>query len=86
MSQPLAKGYFVYCTSKNPVPMNYYRKSIRSSRAIRAKAFFFTLAFHAAFVIYFTYGTDASIVEWLPETLRAWLGERTAEGTDVPIP
>ncbi len=66
--------------------MNYYRKSIRSSRAIRAKAFFFTLAFHAAFLVYFSYGADVSIVEWLPDALAELLGLNAAEGSDVPIP
>ena len=66
--------------------MNYYRKSIRSARAIRTKALLLTLVFHVAVVAYFTHGADLAITELLPDAVLDLLGMNAPQVPDVPVP
>ncbi|HKK80375.1 MAG TPA: hypothetical protein VJ933_12130 [Phaeodactylibacter sp.] len=71
--------------------MQYQRRSIRKARAIRTKAFFITLLFHLALIGYFTYGTDLSLQDYLPETVAEWVGgggesEGGSEEVEPPRP
>jgi hypothetical protein len=72
--------------TKIQLAMNYYRKSVRSARAIRTKALLLTLLFHVGVVAYFTYGADLSITELLPDSVLDFLGRSVQEAPDVPIP
>lgn len=66
--------------------MNYQRKSIRSARAIRSKALFFTLLFHFALIAYLTVGTDLAFADLLPEAVLDFLGMNAPQAADVPVP
>ena len=66
--------------------MNYYRKSIRSARAIRTKALLLTVLFHFVVLAGFTYGTDLALTELLPEAILDFLGRNVEEVPDVPVP
>ncbi len=58
--------------------MHYYRRSIRRARLTRTKAFFITLLFHLLLIGYFTYGSDVSLLQYLPESLQELLGSPAA--------
>ena len=69
--------------------MHYHRRSTRKAKAIRTKAFFITLLFHIALIGYFTYGTEQSLAEWVPDTVKEWVGwtdGALAEEADAPRP
>lgn len=69
--------------------MQYQRRSIRKARAIRTKAFFITLLFHLALIGYLTYGSGLSLQNYMPETVKEWVGWTegpVAEEPDAPRP